>query len=55
MKIDWTAPESKDPILKLDSSSSFRSENGFLISITVKKKITTKEGGDYVPPDRKEV
>ena len=34
MKIDLTAPESNDPILKLDASSSVRSENGFLISIT---------------------
>ena len=38
MKIDWTAPESKDPILKFDASRSVRSENGFLISMTVKRK-----------------
>ena len=34
MKMDLTAPESNDPILKFDSSSSVRSEKGFLISIT---------------------
>ena len=37
MKMDLTAPESNDPILKLVSSSSARSEKGFLISITARE------------------
>ena len=45
MKMDLTAPESNDPILKSVSSSSVRSENGFLISITVRESDQVRVGG----------
>ena len=55
MKMDLTAPESNDPILKLVSSSPVRSENGCLISITVIENDPVRGGEVDVSPDRKEV